>query len=158
MTLFDINEFVGAGAISNNAAGFSRSLMGLMDYVDGSVGKVIRKASIDLYRDIVEQTPVDTGRAKANWALSTVEANPDIRDKDGYSANELAVIISGEISDFKFDITDGVVWITNNLEYIEQLEDGTSEQAPYGMVSVSLARFEAHFNDALIGLKGLSKT
>ena len=33
--------------ISNNAAGFSKSLMAMSDYVDGSMEKIIRKACID---------------------------------------------------------------------------------------------------------------
>ena len=142
--------------ISNNSAGFSKSLMAMMDYVDGSMEKIIRKACIDLYRRIVERTPVDTGRAKANWALSTSpDANPDIQDPDGFSYNEIKSINDNEVSGFTFDLHDDVVWITNNLEYIEQLENETSVQAPAGMVAVSLAEFEAHFNNELQGLEGL---
>jgi len=142
--------------ISNSAAGLSASLKALSDYVDGSMEKIIRKACVDLYRRIVERTPVDTGRAKANWALSTSgDTDPNRQDKDGYSFNEIKTIIEGEISDFTFEIHDGVVWITNNLEYIEFLENGTSDQAPTGMAMVSLAEFESHFNQQLDGLEGL---
>ena len=128
--------------------------MALSDYATQGMEKIIRKACIDLYRRIAERTPVDTGRAKANWAISTVQAEPDRNDPDGYSFNEINSIIASEVSGFSFELSDGVVWINNNLEYIESLENGTSKQAPAGMVMVSLAEFETHFNSALQGLKG----
>jgi hypothetical protein len=35
-----------------------------------------------------------------------------------------------------------MIWfITNNLEYIEPLEDGHSDQAPQGMMAVNLQRY-----------------
>jgi hypothetical protein len=142
--------------ISNNAADFSKSLLELADYTTGSVEKVIRKSCIDLYRAIVEKTPVDTGRAKASWGLSTNHAEDVQGDSGGYSFNEIEGIIKENVSDFKFDIHDDEVVIYNNLEYISELEDGTSQQAPTGMVAISLAEFTAFFNEALSGLDGLS--
>ena len=34
------------------------------------------------------------------------------------------------------------IWISNNLPYIEALEEGHSQQAPHGMVALSLAEAE----------------
>jgi len=132
-----------------NADEFSKSLMELASHTEGSIEKVIRKACIDLYRAIVEKTPVDTGRAKASWGLSTTYAD-DVHDNpEGYSYNEIAEIINKHVSDFKFDVHDDEVIIYNNVEYISELEEGTSDQAPHGMVAVSLAEFTAFFNNAL---------
>lgn len=142
--------------ISNNAADFSKSLLELADYTTGSVEKVIRKACIDLYRAIVEKTPVDTGRAKASWGLSTNHAEDIRNNPDGYTGSEIRQIVSENVSDFKVSIHDDTVTIYNNLEYIKYLEDGTSQQAPTGMVAISLAEFTAFFNEALSGLDGLS--
>lgn len=155
---YDIDEYLGMDAVSGNAADFSESLMAMGDYVEGSIEKVVRKACIDLYRAIVERTPVDTGRAKANWMISTAEPDYTVDDKDGYSFNEVVSVIDEHVSEFDFDIHDGTVFITNNLEYISELENGSSDQAPYGMVSLSLAEAEAHFRNALAGLKGVEAT
>lgn len=141
-------------AISDTAVGFSDSLMKLSAYVDGSVEKVIRKACIDLYRRIVERTPVDTGRAKGNWSLGVVPIAP-VGAFDNVSFDKVNAIINKNVSQFKFTLSDEVVYITNNLDYIEYLENGTSVQAPAGMVVVSLTEFQAHFTDALRGLEGL---
>jgi len=141
--------------IPGNAADFAKSLDKLSDYVTGSVEQVIRKACIDLYRMIVERTPVDTGRAKANWQISTTDSDSALDEKNGFSFNEIKSIVEAEISDFKFELYDDQVIIYNNLEYIGGLENGTSAQAPYGMVSVSLVEFTDHFNRALAGFEGL---
>lgn len=152
---YDINDFFGTDAVSDNAADFSKSLMNLSEYATKGMEAVIRKTCIDLYRSIVERTPVDTGRAKVNWQISTTDSDTVRHDKDGYSFNEANKLIDDEVGDFSFDIYDGQVIIYNNLEYISELENGTSEQAPYGMVSVSLAEFEAHFLNELAKLEGL---
>jgi hypothetical protein len=137
--------------IPRNAEGFSNALLEMAKYVDGEAEKVIRKACIDLYRRIVERTPVDTGRAKASWMIDVVDTSQTAGEGE-YSASEIKGIIQSHISDFKFEIGDGVVIIYNNLEYISYLENGTSQQAPSGMVAVSLAEFESHFNTQLGGL------
>lgn len=151
-------SYTGFDAVPGNAVDFSKSLMSLADHVDGSFGKIIRKACIDLYRAIVEKTPVDTGRAKASWSLSTHHASDEQEPRDGYTFNEIEQIIKDNVADFKVSIHDDQVVIYNNLEYIEFLEDGTSDQAPNGMVSISLVEFETFFNNALRGIEGASAT
>ena len=141
--------------ISNNAADFSKSLMALCSHVDGSIEKVIRKSCIDLYRRIVERTPVDTGRAKASWSISTVHADDVQHDPDGFSYNEIATIVNNNVSDFSVSVHDNQVVIYNNLEYISELENGTSDQAPTGMVAISLSEFTEHFNNALQDIEGV---
>lgn len=139
--MFDSNE------VSSNAAAFSQSLMRLMDRVDGSIDAVIRKSCIDLYRRIALKTPVDTGRAKLNWQISTVDSGA-VKGEEGrrYSDSEIQAFIDAEVGEFDLTIRDDQVWIYNNVEYIPDLEGGYSNQAPEGMVAVSLAEFTAHFN------------
>jgi len=139
--------------ISNNAADFSNALTALADHTTGSIEKVIRKACIDLYRSIVEKTPVDTGRAKASWGLSTHHTNDEA--SENMTPEEAVQVVSDNISDFTFKAQDDQVIIYNNLEYIEYLENGTSQQAPSGMVSLSLVEFTAFFNNALRDIEGL---
>jgi len=40
-----------------------------------------------------------------------------------------------------------MVWITNNVDYIEKLEHGGSQQAPQGMVSVTVAELRTMFKE-----------
>lgn len=143
------------GDISSNAVDFAKSVTALSEKLNDSVEKGIRKACIDLYRAIVEKTPVDTGRAKASWGLTTYHANDSKNDPDGYSINEIATIIDANVKGFDFSVHDDQVIIYNNLEYIEYLENGTSQQAPQGMVAISLSEFTAFFNNAIQKIEGI---
>jgi hypothetical protein len=128
---------------------------------------------LSLFSAVVMKTPVDTGRARANWFPSMGSPvqghDPAASDKSG--ANTLA-----NIERFLYSnriVGEGVVWLTNNLPYIEVLEyggfpnppkyertkgrgvwdkingwgskvvGGFSSQAPNGMVRVTLEEFKS---------------
>ncbi len=133
--------------ITNNAADFSRLLSDLSVRISGNIGQVNRKACLDLYRRIIERTPIDTGRARANW-------NIRLRHEDGTTEN---TDWQRQLNASEFDVTvqDNQVVIYNNLIYIEALEDGHSQQAPAGMVAVSLAEFNEFFRAAIRDMDGI---
>ncbi len=124
---------VGLDRITDNAKEFSKQLERLASFVeDAVVDKVIRKTCFDLYATIAERTPRDTGWAIANWSITAHEPNTEVHSADRPLMT---------YSDFDYRVQDDKVTIYNNLEYIEALEDGHSQQAPAGMVAVSLAEF-----------------
>lgn len=88
---------------------------------------IVRRVAVDLHGRITLRTPVDTGRARAGWGLGEVPSVPGIQPITGHQP----------------------VYITNNVPYIVYLEQGSSQQAPIGMVRVSLAEIEAE-HDAII--------
>lgn len=136
-----------------NATEFAESLIKFADHTTGSIEKVIRKACIDLYRSIVRMTPVDTGRARSNWMISTTEDNR-ILVQNSEGTFDVDSIISAEISNFSFGVHDSKIIIYNNLEYIEALESGSSSQAPAGMVAISITEFSNYFNEAVKEFEG----
>ena len=79
-------------------------------------------------------TPVDTGWARNNWVASIGSPNSNILegyDKSGDLAMQRASLISLS--------APGKVWyLTNNVAYIQKLEYGYSQQAPSGMVRLSI--------------------
>lgn len=88
----------------------------------------IKTIAILAFGEIIQTTPVDTGRAKQNWfldinniELKIVEPTPASKTRDG------VLEASGEVARYK--ITD-TVYISNNLPYIQRLNDGYSAQAP----------------------------
>lgn len=101
---------------------------------------VMRKVGLDILTGIVELTPVRTGRARANW--QTTIGSPAEGEVVSYDAGGAAgqAIASGAdaISKAEGDIT---IFLTNNVPYIERLENGWSQQAPNGMVRQTIARF-----------------
>ena len=95
----------------------------------------VRKICLDLLTGIVLKTPVDTGRARANWFTSI--GSPSAKVTVSTDPSGSSTISSGLSAISK--ATGNVLWITNNLPYIYRLEfEGWSKQAPAGMVRVTI--------------------
>lgn len=95
-----------------------------------------KKIVLTVFRNIVFRTPVDTGRARGNWQVTIsqpAETVVDGKDKSG------AIVNRNAAADLQALLPFQTAWITNNLPYIQRLEDGYSTQAPGGMVQVALA-------------------
>lgn len=93
----------------------------------------VRKISFELYTKITRRTPVDTGRARANWNISV--GKPD------YSTTS-----SVKVKPPLLNKGEGAIYITNNLPYISALELGHSKQSPpHAMVRRSLAEIRVHY-------------
>lgn len=103
-----------------------------------AMDKIVRKVNIDMTRDLVKLTPVDTGLARSNWFFGFE------RDKSVDSSR----VKSGSPSfarsaAFASTLKAGDVWyITNNVSYIMPLEYGHSKKAPGGMARVTVARWQ----------------
>jgi len=90
---------------------------------------------------LVKRTPVDTGRARNNWQVGIDQEPPDVLypaaqafsgDKSGSPAVNKGTSKIRSLRPFC------VCYLTNNVEYILDLENGSSAQAPNGMLSVTL--------------------
>lgn len=105
--------------------------------VKADAEKLIKNIAADVAQGVVMATPVDTGTARGNWKVSsTPDTSYDntASDKSGQGAlQKIFVFISQNTK------LGSVVYIQNNLPYIERLEDGYSQQAPSGMVSTTMA-------------------
>lgn len=75
----------------------------------------VREVSFNAERYVKIAMPVDTGRARASWGHSTPPASP----ADGI----------WEENERDLSITQG-----SRVEYIEQLNEGSSQQAPAGFI------------------------
>lgn len=118
---------------------------------------VRRRFAFNVYASIVKKTPVDTGRARANWNVSI--GSPDISVSDDKRKTPK------QMNSMPTPKGDEPIFIANNLPYITKLEyggypnppksksgktvGGFSKQAPNGMVGVTLANAEALFNAAV---------
>jgi hypothetical protein len=100
----------------------------------------VRKAALAADQTAVLATPVDTGRARANWIVTVGDPAGEAdrpNDKSGQSAiaqgqGQIAARRPGE-----------TIYITNNVEYIGFLEEGSSAQAPNGMLQAARQVAEA---------------
>ena len=102
------------------------------------IDKVIRWVGLELLRRIIMRSPVDTGRFRGNWHVTLNDAPREatlVIDPIGSTTIEEGDrVISG------FDLGDSI-FIVNNLAYAEALERGHSQQAPAGMVAITLSEF-----------------
>lgn len=104
--------------------------------------KLQKRIALDLLRRIVFRTPVDTGRARGNWQTALGASSRSEIDRLDTSGGTSVSVGSAVIAGAR---PYGVITIFNNVDYIEYLEGGSSQQAPIGMVAVSLAEVEAQF-------------
>ena len=82
--------------------------------------------------DLIDETPVRTGYAQSNWLVavgSIPEGTAGSRDAVDYSAQQ-----EGFRTIRAYKPSQGELIIYNNVSYIEQLNNGSSSQAPAGFV------------------------
>jgi hypothetical protein len=99
--------------------------------VIGTLEKTVRAVAFVVDAELVRATPVDTGRARSNWIPSL--NSPDVRLVDPNQKPDISPVIKS----YKLDDT---ILISNNLPYIKNLNNGSSQQAPAGFVDKALAK------------------
>jgi hypothetical protein len=107
---------------------------------EAAMTKTQKDLSNGVLTELVMHTPIDTGRAKSNWivGVNSLGAGPIPAHDPGvlgstFNENAQQAIADGaqEIARVTFRDT---VNVTNNLDYIRKLNDGSSQQAPAGFV------------------------
>jgi hypothetical protein len=93
---------------------------------------------------IILANPVDTGRSRANWLIG-VGDNPEgelnIQEDEGIPNSGVqfdAGIALKEQANLKTRKPEQTIFIVNNTSYIEQLNDGSSQQAPANFVQSAI--------------------
>ena len=93
--------------------------------------KTVRAVALVVDAELVAATPVDTGRARSNWNPSLNVPDTTIQEPNQKK------VIDPIVSAYK--ITDTIL-ISNNLPYINRLNEGYSKQAPAGFVDLALQK------------------
>lgn len=139
---------------------FSLSMDNLLKQVDRNVNAIIKKTVFDFQSAIIKDSPVDTGRFRANWQVSFNQPidseieNTDTSKKGRDTYNRNGILINNNKVPFTY-------WIQNNLDYAEKLEfglytnkpetiktiGGFSKKAPMGFVRINTARFNDFFEN-----------
>ena len=84
------------------------------------------------------RSPVDTGRFRANWTLSI--GSPDTTTREAFGTwvpQNNSTMESYPVAGYP------MVYLQNNLPYAIPLEEGSSMQAPGGMVAITTAELAA---------------
>jgi len=123
--------------LGTNAREFNLNIKRISREMVAKFFMIQRKILLDGFGWIVVATPVDTGRARANWQITTIERStvvlpwPEDRSRSGQAATEVIARGSKVIGSIN---TFTLTWFTNNVPYIIFLENGHSAQSPKGML------------------------
>jgi hypothetical protein len=129
-----------------NIQTFKADLKAFTDKIKAVPATVQKKVVLDLWASITRRTPVDTGRARANWFVTEGQPSARVDLHPGAKKGEVPEPAAPDVSGL-----DGTksVFIINNLPYIEALENGHSRQAPNGMVRLAIQAAELRMRNAL---------
>lgn len=121
--------------------------MGQIDVIMAGLDKFTEERMIALGLEVTanlqEETPVDIGWARAGWVPSVGKpytGGADLDPDPGKVQIALARQAAGQSELLAFTIDAGDVFCTNNVPYIERLNEGHSTQAPAGFVQSAIVR------------------
>jgi len=136
---------------SGSAQSFSVSIDKWCNTAGVKLGVAIKKIVIDIFSRVIMRTPVDTGRARANWVVGLNSASttpssrtdtdpgPVVSDGTGKSKAKSRMIM--KVKTANVESTKSYL-LTNNVIYAIRLEYGWSrKQAPSGMVRITVREF-----------------
>ena len=94
---------------------------------------------LDITAGLIEETPVDTGWARANWIpnIGSPFQGP-VGSHDDFDTTQQE---QGQAQvATKYKLEDGPVFITNHVPYVPDLNEGSSPQAPAGFIDEIIDR------------------
>ena len=123
-----------------NRRRFEKDIKSFAKRVDEDFSSVFKNLAFRALTEVVKTTPVDTGRARANWNIGVNQPNIEVKEyKDLSLGQASAAAINKGRSLSKEELTPkDVVYITNNVEYIDILENGDGNRPPNNMVKGAL--------------------
>ncbi len=114
---------------------FARRIRARGKRIEQNADALVVKTAILINQAVVLATPVDTGRARANWQASIGTPIIEPTDDEDISGNSTIAHNNGAIGRRGPGQT---VFISNNVEYIGDLNDGSSSQAPANFVELAV--------------------
>ena len=132
-----------------SVANFEKSIADWIDMADKGFEIVVANTVIKTANAIVDLSPVDTGRFKANWQITANSpAQQSVIDYDELGA-ETKRALARQARAVARSKETSVIYITNRLDYAAWLEYGASNQAPAGVLGVVQARLGRYFQEAV---------
>lgn len=118
-----------------------------------STTKEVVALALEIHGQLVdnppEGTPIDTGWASANWwpAVGSPATGNSGQAAEGAVAGREAQRAAGVTQVLSYQLGQGSIYITNNVPYIDRLNNGWSQQSPAGFVDkavqVAVTNFRA---------------
>lgn len=120
---------------------FSRKIRTRAAKVSKNTDGLVKKVILAVDQAVVLATPVDTGRARANWrpSIGSMDSTT-LPEPSSPGAGLRQALADAEAVSQKYQggNKSPTVHITNSLPYIQYLNDGSSKQAPKNFVNTAI--------------------
>ena len=116
---------------------FSADIRNFAKKTNSTLDEASRAIKISLFSSVIVSTRVDTGRARSNWQTTTGSPNYNITERLDPSGNSIKEEVRATVQG------DTVDYLTNNLPYIEKLEEMDS------MIGKNMARIERTIKESV---------
>lgn len=124
-----------------------RQAIRILTELEGLAERVVKKITLDVTANFVEDTPRDTGWAASNWVpqigqpyqvnignLSREDAAAQVPGRRGQQEAGVATVAAS------YKLEQGAVFVSNNVPYILKLNDGHSKKAPAGFIQAGIEK------------------
>ncbi len=116
------------------------------DILMRNVTKTIQRAASAATNEVILRTPVATGNARVNWRVGLGQISSNLKkppatesvDTNRQVASAEALINAANVIKV-WKVGKGHIFIGNPVDYISDLDDGTSQQARAGMTVFAIA-------------------
>jgi hypothetical protein len=129
----------------NSIKTFRRRMQRRGEQIQAGMHRKGSVAALRILSTVIPATPVDTGRARANWQTSI---GAPIRDATTQVDQSGTSTITKGRSVVESRPAGSTIYITNNVPYIELLNQGYSRQAPANFVLIAIRA-------AIAGMQGV---
>ncbi len=115
-----------------------------------------RWIALNLYRRIMQKTPVDKGMLRGSWTVTVnyqdrapANGNTSATDGQGLTPAEIAMFQQGLAAMADMQIGQ-VIWLNNAMPYVLRIEfdEHSKEKAPQGMVRISIGELKVWLQSA----------
>lgn len=106
--------------------------------------------ALEIVKELATNTPVDTSKAISNWKATLVAPYPSEVEPHypGIYGSTYSKSVAETIAEAERNISKKkpgeTIFITNNADYITELNNGSSKQAPAGFVERAVIVGKAH--------------
>lgn len=117
------------------------------------VNELTIQVALDVTFDLIDTTPVDTSKALSSWKATRIAPFPSeveayFPGNFGYTATSSRNAAKSDAeSNLKNKKPGETIYIVNNADYIADLNNGSSKQAPSGFVEMSVAKGRQTLNN-----------
>lgn len=121
---------------------FSQRMFGLSKKSVTNANEMVKDAAKAFLTEVVNRTPVDTAQAVSSWKVGlnykprgTRNLIPGLKGSTAGAAR--SAVLASELPKIEKRVTGQTISVVNTTDYIEELNSGSSKQAPAGFIDAA---------------------